>query len=78
MRLENLPTLTQGSIVKLVQAAIDSRVNPVKLLRSEQLSSLVPVAPAGGALRLRAREVKAEIVPGQLNLHITYEFLPEK
>ncbi len=78
MRLENLPGMTQGSIAKLVQAAIDSRVNPLKILRAEQLSSVVPIAPAGGSLRMRAREVKPEIVPGSLHLHVSYEFLPEK
>jgi hypothetical protein len=78
IRLENLPALTQGTIVKLVQAAIDSRINPVKLLRPEQLSSVVPIAPAGGSLRLRARDVRPEILPGLLNLHITYEFLPDR
>lgn len=78
LRFENLPALAQGSIAKLVQAAIDSRINPLKLLRPEQLSSVVPVAPAGGSLRFRAREVRPEISPGNLQLHITYEFLPEK
>jgi hypothetical protein len=76
--LENLPALTQGTILKLVQAAIDSRVNPIKFLRSEQLSSPVPIAPAGGSLRLRAREMRPEIVPGLLHLHISYEFLLDK
>ncbi len=78
MRLENLPSMTQGSIAKLVQAAIDSRINPVKIVRTEQLSSLVPIAPAGGSLRMRAKELNPEILPGAVHLHITYEFLPEK
>lgn len=78
MSLDNVPALTQGSIRKLVQAAIDARINPLKILRPEQLSSVVPVAPAGGSLRLQAREVKPEIVAGAVRLHITYEFLPEK
>lgn len=78
MRLENVPSLAQGSIVKLVQAAIDSRINPLKILRPEQLSGVVPIAPAGGSLRLRAREVRPEISPGLLHLHIIYEFLPER
>lgn len=78
MSLENVPVLAQGSIVKLVQSAIDSRINPLKILRPEQLSSVVPVAPAGGSLRLRAREIKPEILPGALQLRITYEFLPVK
>jgi len=78
MSLENVPALAQGSIIKLVQAAIDNRINPLKILRPEQLSSVVPVAPAGGSLRLRAREVKPEILTGTLQLRITYEFLPVK
>jgi hypothetical protein len=78
MNLENVPAMAQGSILKLVQAAIDSRINPLKLLRPEQVSSVVPVAPAGGSLRVRATEVKPEIVSGALQLRITYEFLPVK
>jgi hypothetical protein len=78
MRLENVPSLAQSSIVTLVQSAIDARINPLKILRPEQLSSVVPIAPAGGSLRLRAKEVKPEIVPGLVHLHLTYEFLPEK
>jgi hypothetical protein len=78
MRLDDVPSLAQGSILTLVQSAIDSRINPLKILRPEQLSSVVPIAPSGGSLRLRAREVKPEIVPGLVHLHLTYEFLPEK
>lgn len=77
MRFDNVPTLAKGSLVKLVQAALDSRINPLKILRPEQISSVVPVAPAGGSLRLRASEVKPEIVPGAVHLHITFQFLPE-
>lgn len=78
IQLENVPSLARASVVQLVQTAIDSRINPVKLLRPEQLSSVVPIAPAGGSLRLRANEVRPEIVPGLVHLRITYEFLPEK
>ena len=78
MSLENVPSLAQGSIVTLVQSAIDARINPLKILRPDQLSSVVPIAPSGGSLRLRARELKPEVVPGLVHLHLTYEFLPEK
>lgn len=78
MHLDNVPTLAKASLVKLVQAALDSRINPLQILRPEQISSVVPIAPAGGSLRLRATEIKPEIVPGAIRLHITYEFLPEK
>lgn len=76
--MENIPALARGSLMQLVQSAIDSRINPLKLLRPEQVSSVVPIPPAGGSLRLRAREVKPEILPGSVQLLIIYEFLPEK
>ena len=78
IQLENVPLLAWGSVTQLVQSAIDSRINPLKILRPEQISSVVPIAPAGGSLRLRAKEVRPEIVPGLVHLRITYEFLPEK
>ena len=78
LHLENIPALARGSLMQLAQSAIDSRINPLKLLRPEQLSSIVPIPPSGGSLRLRAREVKPEILPGSVQLLIIYDFLPEK
>lgn len=78
INLTNVPALAGGSLGKLVQSAIDKRINPLELLRLDQLSTRVPIAPAGGALRMRAREVRAEIAPGSAHLHIFYEFLPDK
>ncbi|HEY0005949.1 MAG TPA: hypothetical protein VGB17_14300 [Pyrinomonadaceae bacterium] len=75
IHLNNVPTLASGPLVTLVQNAIDSRLNPVELLQAAQLSARVPVAASGGALRLRAREVRPEVVPGSLRLHIIYEFV---
>lgn len=77
IRLTNVPALAGGSLGKLVQTAIDKRINPLELLRLDQLSTRVPIAPAGGALRMRAREVKPEMVPGAVHLHIVYEFIPD-
>jgi hypothetical protein len=77
IRLTNVPALAGGSLGKLVQAAIDKRINPLELLRLDQLSTRLPIAPAGGALRMRAREVRPEVVPGAVHLHIVYEFLPD-
>jgi len=78
IRLTNVPALAGGSLGKLVQAAIDKRINPLELLRLDQLSTRVPIAPAGGALRMRAKEVRPEIVPAAVHLHIVYDFLPDR
>lgn len=76
IHLTGVPLLANGVVVDMVQSAIDQRINPVEILRTEQLTARVPISAAGGALRLRAKELRPEIVPGALHLHIIYEFTP--
>jgi len=75
IHLDNVPTLANGIVVDLVQSSIDQRINPVEILQAAQLSTRLPIAAAGGALRLRATEVRTEIVDGAIKLHIFYEFV---
>ena len=75
LKLKNVPTsLIGGGLTGLVQDAIDARVNPVEILRAEQLGARVP-ATRDSQLRLRARDVRHEIVGGDLRLHIVYELV---
>jgi hypothetical protein len=78
IRLTNVPSLATSSLVKLVQSAVDQRINPLELFKLDQLSARLPIAPAGGALRVRAKEVRPEVVPGFLHVHVNYEFLPDR
>ena len=74
VRLDNVPSLLNAPLKGLVQDAIDQRINPLPLLKAEQLSAQLPLAALGGTLQVRAREVRPEITPGALHLHIFYEF----
>jgi len=75
LKLKNVPTsIVGGGLTGLVQDAIDDRVNPVELLRAEQLGARVPVT-RGDELRLRARDVRHEVVGRELRLHIVYELV---
>ena len=76
IHLSNIPSLASGAVVGLVQNSIDRRINPVEILQATQLSTRVSIAGSGGALRLRATEIRPEVVPGALSLHIFYEFTP--
>jgi len=78
IHLTNAPALAGGSLVKIVQSAIDKRINPLELVKLDQLSARVPVTPANGTLRLRAKDVRPEITPGSLQIHVTYEVLPDR
>lgn len=76
IHLSNIPSLASGALVGMVQNSIDSRINPIEILQSAQLSTRLPIAGSGGALRMRATEIRPEVVPGALSLHIYYEFMP--
>ena len=64
-----------GPLLGMVQNAIDRRYNPLELFTLEQLSSRVNIQPTGGALQLRATDVRPEITPSGLTLHIIYQFV---
>jgi hypothetical protein len=75
VHLSGVPNLTSGVVTSYVQSTLDRKINPIEILRADQLSALIPVKPAGGSLRLRAREVIPEVMPGELRLRINYEFV---
>jgi hypothetical protein len=75
IHLNNVPAIANGPLLNMVQTAIDRRYNPVDLFTLEQLSTTVNIQPAKGALKLRAKEIRPEITPSALMLHITYEFV---
>jgi hypothetical protein len=78
IHLSGIPSLANGVIINLVQNSLDSRINPVEILQAAQLTTRLPITAAGGALRLRAKEVRPEILPGSLRLNIIYEFVSDK
>jgi hypothetical protein len=75
LKLKNVPSSLVGpGLAGLVQDAIDARVNPVEILRAEQLGARLPLA-RGPEMRLRARDVRHEIVGSELRLHIVYDIV---
>jgi hypothetical protein len=74
IHLNNTPAMLNGPLLSMVQETIDRRYNPVELFTLEKLSTRVDVPPAGGALQLRAKEIRPEITSSTLTLHIIYEF----
>ena len=79
VHLKKIPALLGEGITGLVQDALDARVNPIEILRAEQLSARLPMTKisGGASLRLRAREVRHEVLPNELRLRIVYEFVRE-
>ena len=79
VHLGKVPQMLSGSITSLVQQTLDARINPVEILRADQLSVQLPLTKLSqsGTLRLRAREVRHEIAPHELRVRIVYEFVRE-
>jgi len=75
LNLKDFPAMMNGVVTEVVQRAIDQRLNPIEILRAEQLAARLPVTP-GNALKLRAREIKHEVVQQELRLRIFYEVVP--
>lgn len=75
IHLSGIPQLANGIVVQMVQNAIDQRINPIEILQAAQLTTRLPIDAAGGALRLRAKDLRPEIIPGAVRLHIIYEFV---
>ncbi|MEJ7847587.1 MAG: hypothetical protein WKF92_05820 [Pyrinomonadaceae bacterium] len=61
-------------IARLVQSSIDKKVNPIEIIRMDKISFVIPIQNSGN-LRMKAVGIRHEIVQGQLQIHIAYEFV---
>ena len=78
VNLEGVSPVANSFVTAFVQGAINQRVNPLVLLTERQLSLMIPVKASNGAVRSRAKDVRAEILDGSLKMHVTYEFTGER
>lgn len=74
VNLEGVNPIANNFITVFVQTAINQRVNPLVLVAEPQLSLMIPVKASNGAVKARAKDVRAEILDGALKLNVTYEF----
>ena len=66
-----------GSIIaKMVQGSIDKKLNPIEIISLDKLSFPFTL-PNSAKLKMRATGVRYQVVPGALNIIISYEFVKE-
>ncbi len=78
VNLENVAPFANTFVTVFVRTAIDSRVNPIEILRPQQLQMVLPIKASGGTVKANVKDVRAEVLEGSLRLHITYDFNGEK
>ena len=74
VNLEGVNPVANTFVTVFVQGAINQKVNPLILVSEPQLSLQIPVKASNGAVKARAKDVRAEILDGSLKLYLTYEF----
>jgi hypothetical protein len=74
VNLEGVSPIANNFVTVFVRTAIDSRVNPLEILRPSQLQLLIPVKASNGSLKALVKDVRSEVQDGMLRLHITYDF----
>ena len=74
VNLEGVNPVANTFVTVFVQGAINQKVNPLILVGEPQLSLMIPVKASNGAVKARAKDVRAEVLDGSLKLFLTYEF----
>jgi hypothetical protein len=74
VNLEGVNPIANNFVTVFVQGAINQKVNPLVLVSEPQLSLMIPVKASNGAVKARAKDVRAEVLDGSLKLYLTYEF----
>ena len=74
VNLEGVNPVANNFVTVFVRNAIDQRVNPLELIRAQQLQLMIPVKASNGAVQAHVKDVRAEMLDGALRLHISYEF----
>jgi hypothetical protein len=66
VNLEGVNPIANTMVTAFVQGAINQRVNPLVLVSEPQISLMIPVKANNGAVKARAKDVRAEVLDGSL------------
>jgi len=78
VNLDGVAPVVSGLVTPLVQSTLNSRVNPLQILRGEQIAMKVPIQSAQSTLQARVKDVRSEIKDTSLFLYVAYNFTAEK
>ncbi len=74
VNLDGVTPLISGVIAQFVQNSLNQRVNPIVILRGQQIALNLPIAATEGTLNAQVKEVRSDIKENALNLYVTYDF----
>lgn len=74
VNLDGVNPVLSGIVTPLVQNVLNSRVNPIVILRGQQIALSLPIAATDGTLNAKVKDVRADVKDNALNLYVTYDF----
>lgn len=74
VNLDGLSPVVSGFVTPLVQSSLNQKVNPITILRGQQIALNLPITATDGTLNARVKDVRSEVKDNALNLYITYDF----
>lgn len=78
VNLDGISPVIGGVVTPFVQSTLNQRVNPITILRGQQLALNLPIAASGGTLAAKVKDVRSEIKDNAINLYVTYDFAGTK
>lgn len=74
VNIDGLLPVVSGFVTPIVQTTINNRVNPIIILRGQQIALNLPIAATNSNLTAKVKDVRADIKENALNLFVTYDF----
>lgn len=74
VNLDGVNPLVSGFVTPIVQTTINNRVNPITILRGQQIALNLPIAASDSNLKADIKDIRAEVKDNALNLYVTYNF----
>ncbi len=78
VNVDGLSPMVSGFVTPVVQSTLNSRVNPVTILRGDQIRLNLPIAATKGNLQAQVKDIRGEVKDNALNLFVVYDFAGTK
>lgn len=74
VNLNEISPIFSGFVTPIVQTTLNNRVNPITILRGQQIALNLPIAASNSNLKANVKDVRADVKDNALNLYVTYNF----
>lgn len=74
VNLDGVSPIVSSLITPIVQTTLNNRVNPVVILRGDQIALNLPINATDGTLAAKVTDVRADLKPNALSFFVTYNF----